>query len=31
LQVRTEGRGPYADPWALIEKKYGTAALASAD
>jgi nucleoside-diphosphate-sugar epimerase len=31
LQVRAEGRGPYADPWALIEKKYGTAALASVD
>jgi nucleoside-diphosphate-sugar epimerase len=31
LQARAEGRGPYADPWALIEKKYGTAALASVD
>jgi nucleoside-diphosphate-sugar epimerase len=31
FQMRAEGRGPYADPWALIEKKYGTAALASAD
>jgi len=30
-QRRLEGRGPYADPWALIEKKYGAAALASAD
>ncbi|OCB32277.1 oxidoreductase [Mycobacterium malmoense] len=28
VQRRLEGRGPYADPWALIEKKYGTAALA---
>jgi nucleoside-diphosphate-sugar epimerase len=31
LQRRAEGRGPYADPWALIEKKYGPAALAAAD
>jgi nucleoside-diphosphate-sugar epimerase len=31
LQRRVEGRGPYADPWALIEKKYGSAALAAAD
>jgi hypothetical protein len=31
LQRRAEGRGPYADPWALIEKKYGPAALADAD
>lgn len=31
LQIRAEGRGPYADPWALIEKKYGAAALANAD
>ncbi len=31
LQRRAEGRGPYADPWALIEKKYGSAALAAAD
>jgi nucleoside-diphosphate-sugar epimerase len=31
LQRRAEGRGPYADPWTLIEKKYGTAALAGAD
>jgi len=31
VQRRLEGRGPYADPWALIEKKYGTAALASID
>jgi nucleoside-diphosphate-sugar epimerase len=30
LQRRAEGRGPYADPWALIEKKYGSAALANA-
>jgi nucleoside-diphosphate-sugar epimerase len=31
LQRRAEGRGPYADPWSLIEKKYGSAALAAAD
>ncbi len=31
LQRRVEGRGPYADPWTLIAKKYGTAALAAAD
>ena len=31
LQRRAEGRGPYADPWTLIEKKYGPAALAQAD
>jgi nucleoside-diphosphate-sugar epimerase len=31
VQRRLEGRGPYADPWALIEKKYGTAALARID
>ncbi|WP_297826024.1 NAD(P)-dependent oxidoreductase [Mycobacterium sp.] len=31
VQRQLEGRGPYADPWALIEKKYGTAALASID
>ncbi|WP_374025842.1 NAD-dependent epimerase/dehydratase family protein [Mycobacterium sp. HNNTM2301] len=31
VQRRLERRGPYADPWALIEKKYGTAALASVD
>ena len=31
VQQRLEGRGPYADPWALIEKKYGAAALASVD
>jgi nucleoside-diphosphate-sugar epimerase len=31
LLRRLEGRGPYADPWALIEKKYGSAALASVD
>lgn len=31
VQRRLEGRGPYADPWTLIEKKYGTAALASVD
>jgi len=28
---RLEGRGTYADPWSLIEKKYGTAALARVD
>ncbi|RAU97397.1 NAD(P)-dependent oxidoreductase [Mycobacterium colombiense] len=31
VQRRLEGRGPYADPWSLIEKTYGTAALASVD
>jgi nucleoside-diphosphate-sugar epimerase len=31
LQRRAEGRGPYADPWTLIEKKYGSAALAADD
>lgn len=31
LQRRAEGRGPYADPWTLIEKKYGSAALAVGD
>jgi nucleoside-diphosphate-sugar epimerase len=31
LQRRLEGRGPYADPWALIAKKYGPGALATAD
>jgi UDP-glucose 4-epimerase len=31
LQRRAEGRGPYADPWALIEKIYGPGALAHAD
>lgn len=31
VQRRLEGRGPYADPWGLIEKKYGTAALAGID
>lgn len=29
VQRRIEGRGPYADPWALIAEKYGTAALAT--
>jgi nucleoside-diphosphate-sugar epimerase len=29
IQRKLEGRGPYADPWALIEKTYGTGALAS--
>ena len=28
-QRRVEGRGPYADPWTLIGKKYGLAALAA--
>ena len=28
LQRRAEGRGSYADPWTLIAKKYGSAALA---
>jgi nucleoside-diphosphate-sugar epimerase len=31
LQRRAEGRGPYADPWTLIAKKYGVAALAGSD
>jgi nucleoside-diphosphate-sugar epimerase len=31
LQQRAEGRGPYADPWTLIAKKYGQEALAQAD
>ncbi|MCV7091054.1 NAD-dependent epimerase/dehydratase family protein [Mycobacterium interjectum] len=31
LQRRAERRGPYADPWALIEKKYGSGALAATD
>lgn len=31
LQRRAENRGPFADPWALIEKKYGPGALAGAD
>jgi nucleoside-diphosphate-sugar epimerase len=31
LQRKVEGRGPYADPWALIAKKYGAEALAAAD
>ncbi len=31
LQRCAEGRGPYADPWKLIAKKYGTAALATTD
>ena len=31
LQRRFEGRGPYADPWKLIEKKYGPGALAVQD
>ncbi|OBJ10399.1 oxidoreductase [Mycobacterium sp. 1482292.6] len=31
VQRRLEGRGPYADPWSLIEKTYGPAALASVD
>ena len=28
LQQRAEGRGPYADPWTLIAKKFGPGALA---
>lgn len=31
VQRRLEGRGPYASPWSLIEKTYGTAALATVD
>jgi nucleoside-diphosphate-sugar epimerase len=31
LQRVVERRGPYADPWTLIEKKYGPAALAATD
>jgi nucleoside-diphosphate-sugar epimerase len=31
VQRRIEGRGPYADPWTLIEKHYGPSALAHAD
>jgi nucleoside-diphosphate-sugar epimerase len=31
LQRRAERRGRYADPWTLIAKKYGSAALAGAD
>lgn len=31
VQRRLDGRGAYADPWSLIEKKYGAAALASVD
>jgi nucleoside-diphosphate-sugar epimerase len=31
LQRQLERRGPYADPWRLIEKKYGAAALADAN
>ncbi|BBZ71016.1 hypothetical protein MPRS_21090 [Mycobacterium paraseoulense] len=31
VQRRLEGRGPYADPWTLIEKHYGAAALAAAE
>ncbi len=31
LQRRVEERGPYADPWALIAKKYGPGALADTD
>ena len=30
-QRRREGRGPYADPWALIGKKYGPDVLAPTD
>ncbi|BBZ43773.1 NAD-dependent epimerase/dehydratase family protein [Mycobacterium parmense] len=31
LQRRVEGRGPYADPWALIVKKFGPEVLAATD
>jgi nucleoside-diphosphate-sugar epimerase len=31
LQRCVEGRGPYADPWTLIAKKYGPGALATAE
>jgi nucleoside-diphosphate-sugar epimerase len=31
LQRCAEGRGPYADPWTLIAKKYGPGALATAE
>jgi nucleoside-diphosphate-sugar epimerase len=31
IQRRREGRGPYADPWALIGKKYGPDVLAPTD
>lgn len=31
LQRRIEKRGPYADPWALIGKKYGRDVLAPTD
>lgn len=31
VQRRLEGRGPYADPWGLIEKTYGPTALATVD
>ncbi|OBI11231.1 oxidoreductase [Mycobacterium sp. E2462] len=31
IQRQVEHRGRYADPWAFIEKTYGSAALASAD
>lgn len=31
LQRLAERRGPYADPWALIAKKYGAEALATTD
>ncbi|MCV7381243.1 oxidoreductase [Mycobacterium alsense] len=31
LQRAAERRGPYADPWTLIEKKYGPGALAAPD
>jgi hypothetical protein len=31
LQRRREGRGPYADPWTLIGKKYGPDVLAPTD
>jgi UDP-glucose 4-epimerase len=31
IQRRQEGRGPYADPWTLIGKKYGLDVLAPTD
>jgi hypothetical protein len=31
VQRRREGRGPYADPWTLIGKKYGPDVLAPTD
>jgi hypothetical protein len=31
VQRRVEHRGRYADPWTLIEKKYGADVLAATD